>query len=165
MNAAPQLISCGSPKNITNNVALIDVKTCCNTHQVKMQCRNPAEDLKQFVSLLMELSVLDESLAILFKDPPNAEKVDHHVLVQFRGRVARRVTRYSPLIKKCCALSDMLPCGVIRNEAKNEYEKHVLQLQEYKNQLSVWWSKTERSFHMKSMASLVSDMEMAKNLA
>lgn len=122
-----------------------------------------AEDLKELATLLMELEALDDSLGVLFSDPPSAELVEHQVLVEFRGKVARRVSRYSHLVRKCCALSEMLPQGTTREAAKAEYEKHVSKLQEYKNRLSIWWSKTERSFHMMRMASLVSEMELTRH--
>jgi len=123
----------------------------------------PNEISKEIQITLRDLNLLDESLANLFANPPNSEEVVHDVLVQFRGRVARRVTRYGPLVKRIWQLCERLPINSdAQITAKTLHKKHIEFLQDYKNQLSQWWSRTERQFHTMRMASLVSEVEFYK---
>lgn len=125
--------------------------------------------LEEVRTMVKELNSLDVSLHQLFSNPPNTHRAGldltyasgHEALVLYRGRLARRVTRYSAVVKSMAQKMDQ---GSSEEKQFVEllHADHVKSLQAHKSRLSGWWSETERHFHMLRMASYVSEMELSR---
>eukprot|EP00922_Rhytidocystis_sp_ex-Travisia-forbesii_P069780 GHVS01104217.1.p1 GENE.GHVS01104217.1~~GHVS01104217.1.p1 ORF type:complete len:288 (-),score=62.38 GHVS01104217.1:537-1355(-) len=121
------------------------------------------EEMEEVCASLKELSTLDHGLQQLFACPPNtldsgeAYAARHEQLVVYRGRLARRVSRYSQVVK---GMATKLTSTDEESETQRWYHHHVKQLQQHKSRLSRWWSSTERHFHTLRMASFVSEVEL-----
>ncbi|KAL8431276.1 hypothetical protein ACSSS7_005361 [Eimeria intestinalis] len=80
------------------------------SHQTTAEQQRAAEDdlfaqmslkevLQQLHVTVEDLAALDTSLTQLFEGAPNTDVTEHQQLVQFRSRVARRISRYGQLTK------------------------------------------------------------------
>lgn len=119
-----------------------------------------------------DLSALDTSLTALFEGAPNTDVTEHQQLVQFRSRVARRISRYGQLTKGLAQLVERIIACSSAQPADGAHQKdafsprqlqeldallkqHQQRLQKYKSQFAAWWQNTERHFHTMRMANYV----------
>ncbi|CDJ35848.1 uncharacterized protein EMH_0036830 [Eimeria mitis] len=140
------------------------------------------KDLLQQLHVVVEdLAALDGSLTSLFETAPNTDVTEHQQLVQFRSRVARRITRYGQLAKNLAQIVEKIisyssaqsPEDARHRESFHPRQLHELdallkqhqqRLQKYKSQFAAWWQNTERHFHTMRMANFVcSVQERAQN--
>lgn len=135
------------------------------------------KDLLQQLHVTVEdLAALDSSLTLLFDGAPNTDVTEHQQLVQFRSRVARRISRYGQLTKGLAHLvekviassSSQLQEGGHQKDAFSPRQlqeldallkQHQQRLQKYKSQFAAWWQNTERHFHTMRMASYVCSLQ------
>eukprot|EP00922_Rhytidocystis_sp_ex-Travisia-forbesii_P045756 GHVS01068276.1.p1 GENE.GHVS01068276.1~~GHVS01068276.1.p1 ORF type:complete len:402 (+),score=77.93 GHVS01068276.1:307-1512(+) len=145
-------------------------------------------ELGEICGMVKELCTLDQGLDQLFSNPPKTRDPNttesyasrHERLVVYRGRLARRVSRYSQVVKaigskqkqwSAPTVSSGTTTGCVGgvttpldecNQVEIWYQQHISYLQQYKCRLSRWWSETERHFHMLRMASFVSEVELSQ---
>lgn len=135
------------------------------------------KDLLQQLHVVVEdLATLDGSLTSLFETAPNTDVTEHQQLVQFRSRVARRITRYGQLAKNLAQIvekiisysSSQFPDDLRQRESFHPRQLHELdallkqhqqRLQKYKSQFAAWWQNTERHFHTMRMANFVCSIQ------
>lgn len=134
------------------------------------------EVLHQLHVTVEDLAALDTSLTQLFEGAPNTDVTEHQQLVQFRSRVARRISRYGQLTKGLAQLVEKVMAsnssqtqeGGIQNDAFSSRQlreldallkQHQQRLQKYKSQFAAWWQKTERHFHTMRMANYVCSVQ------
>ncbi|KEP59920.1 UNVERIFIED_CONTAM: Sec20 protein [Hammondia hammondi] len=68
----------------------------------------PADAVAQLQDVMRDLAILHDSLRSLLSDSAPGHEAQHDQLVHFRGRVARRISRYAMLVRKSQALVDRL---------------------------------------------------------
>ncbi|CBZ55829.1 conserved hypothetical protein [Neospora caninum Liverpool] len=68
----------------------------------------PAEAVAQLQDVMRDLAILNDSLRSLLSDSAPGHEAQHDQLVHFRGRVARRISRYALLVRKSQILVDRL---------------------------------------------------------
>ncbi|CDJ41989.1 hypothetical protein, conserved [Eimeria tenella] len=154
-----------------------------NYHQSTSQ-QHAAEDeqmslkdlLQQLHVVVEDLAVLDSSLTALFETAPNTDVTEHQQLVQFRSRVARRISRYGQLsknlaqiVEKIISCNSSQPLDASRHresfhprqlhELDALLKQHQQRLQKYKSQFAAWWQNTERHFHTMRMANYVCSVQ------
>ncbi|CDJ48365.1 hypothetical protein, conserved [Eimeria brunetti] len=134
------------------------------------------EDLLQQLHVVDELAALDASLTSLFETAPNTDVTEHQQLVQFRSRVARRITRYGQLAKKLGQIFEKIIAYNSAQPTDDPHQRlsfhprelheldsllkqHQQRLQKYKSQFAAWWQNTERHFHTMRMANFVCSVQ------
>lgn len=131
------------------------------------------KELLQHLHIAVEdLAALDTSLTALFEGAPNTDVTEHQQLVQFRSRVARRISRYGQLTKGLAQLVErVIACSSFQAQEGGQQKdafsprqlreldillkQHQQRLQKYKSQFAAWWQNTERHFHTMRMANYV----------
>ncbi|KFG64709.1 Sec20 protein [Toxoplasma gondii RUB] len=68
----------------------------------------PADAVAQLQDVMRDLAILHDSLRSLLSDSAPGHEAQHDQLVHFRGRVARRISRYAMLVRKSQTLVDRL---------------------------------------------------------
>ncbi|KAL8439762.1 hypothetical protein Efla_002664 [Eimeria flavescens] len=157
------------------------------SHQSAVEHQHAAEDdlfgqmslkdlLQQLHVTVEDLAALDTSLTQLFEGAPNTDVTEHQQLVQFRSRVARRISRYGQLTKGLAQLVDKIVACNSQQTAEAGQQKdafsarqlreldallkqHQQRLQKYKSQFAAWWQNTERHFHTMRMANYVCSVQ------
>ncbi|KAL8446683.1 hypothetical protein Emag_004631 [Eimeria magna] len=157
------------------------------SHQSAVEQQRAAEDdlfsqmslkevLQQLHVTVEDLAALDTSLTQLFEGAPNTDVTEHQQLVQFRSRVARRISRYGQLTKGLAQLVEkVVACNSSQTQEggpqKDAFssrqlreldallKQHQQRLQKYKSQFAAWWQNTERHFHTMRMANYVCSVQ------
>ncbi|PHJ19347.1 sec20 protein, partial [Cystoisospora suis] len=93
-------------RNKSSNLS--EVQQQQNLEQQMLQRLPQQEAVLQLQEVVRDLSILDESLRSLFNGSAPGQEAQHEQLVYFRGRVARRISRYTLLVRKLTALVDRL---------------------------------------------------------
>lgn len=135
------------------------------------------KDLLQQLHVVVEdLAALDGSLTSLFETAPNTDVTEHQQLVQFRSRVARRITRYGQLAKNLAQIVEKILSYSAAQSTDDQrhresfhprqlheldalLKQHQQRLQKYKSQFAAWWQNTERHFHTMRMANFVCSVQ------
>lgn len=136
-----------------------------------------AEVVEKLRTAVEDLVLLDASLCDLFRGAPNTNVTEHQQLVQFRSRVARRISRYGQLLKnlnqQTSGVYAHLSLLALRRDSQGAesltpqqlkqieevLKLHQHRLQQYKSQFAAWWHNTERHFHTMRMASYVTSVQ------
>ncbi|KAL8446887.1 hypothetical protein Emed_004766 [Eimeria media] len=157
------------------------------SHQSAAEQQRAAEDdlfsqmslkevLQQLHVTVEDLAALDTSLTQLFEGAPNTDVTEHQQLVQFRSRVARRISRYGQLTKGLAQLVEkVMACNSSQTQEGGPQKdgfssrqlreldallkQHQQRLQKYKSQFAAWWQNTERHFHTMRMANYVCSVQ------